>query len=313
MNRLSILTVLVLGAILALSFSPKQRKQVDLSNDQQRQLISTITGVHSQEVPSDAAGPSPTVRLATVTTIKDGGLLGDLLADFEQQFGYRVETYIGNDIYNQARAGKADLVFSHLGHRDTQSFMADRLGQWPRTVLFNQIALIIPTSDPANIRGVSDPVEAFRRIAETESPFVVHDSEGLTYLVDTLWHAAGRPPKGDWYIDVGLRQEQAMKMASEKGAYTVWGVTPFLVSQQKNGFDLQPLIFSDPLFQRIMVSIVVNPEHFPDANIEGAMAFQQYLLAPATQARIRAFRYPSIDQPIFWPAGRNNASDLLPR
>jgi tungstate transport system substrate-binding protein len=313
MNRLSIITVLALGAVLALSFGPKQRKQIDLSNDQHRQPISTITGTHSQEVPSDATGSSPIVRLATVTTIKDGGLLEELLSDFEQQFGYQVETYTGNDIYNQARAGKADLVFSHLGHRDTQSFMADGLGQWPRMVLFNQIALIVPASDRANIRGMSDPVEAFRRIAETEAPFVVHDSDGLTYLVDTLWNAAGRPDKGDWYIDVGLRQEQAMKTASDKGAYTVWGVTPFLVSQQKNGFDLQPLIFNDPLFQRIMVSIVVNPEHFPEANVEGAMAFQQYLLAPTTQARIRAFRYPGIDQPIFWPAGRNNASDLLPR
>ena len=41
------------------------------------------------------------------------------------------------------------------------------------------------------------------------------------------------------------------------------------------------------------------------------MAFQQYLLAPSTQARIRAFRLPGIDQQIWWPAGWNNASAVL--
>jgi hypothetical protein len=46
--------------------------------------------------------------------------------------------------------------------------------------------------------------------------------------------------------------------------------------------------------------------------VTGAEAFQRYLLDPATQVRIRAFRLPGIDQQIWWPAGRNNAGYALP-
>ena len=39
-----------------------------------------------------------------------------------------------------------------------------------------------------------------------------------------------------------------------------------------------------------------------------ATRLQEYLLAPATQAAIRAFRYPELDQQVWWPAGRHNES-----
>ncbi|MDQ6783169.1 MAG: hypothetical protein M3063_06965, partial [Actinomycetota bacterium] len=64
--------------------------------------------------------------------------------------------------------------------------------------------------------------------------------------------------------------------------------------------------------QRIMVTIVVNPDKVPGLNEKGATAFQDYLLSVETQAKIRAFRTPGIDQPIFWPAGRNNQTEFLP-
>ena len=72
-------------------------------------------------------------------------------------------------------------------------------------------------------------------------------------------------------------------------------------------------MLNDPLLQRVMVTVAVNPDKVAGVNLEGVTAFQQYLLAPATQARIRAFRLPGIDQQIWWPAGRNNASYALPK
>ena len=59
-----------------------------------------------------------------------------------------------------------------------------------------------------------------------------------------------------------------------------------------------------------MVSIIVNPEKVPGVNAKGALAFQEFLLAPETQAEIRAFRYPDFDHQAWWPYGRHNdASD----
>ena len=71
------------------------------------------------------------------------------------------------------------------------------------------------------------------------------------------------------------------------------------------------MIPNDSLMQCVMVCVVSNPAKVPHANIAGAKALQSYLLSPATQARIAAFRYAGIDVPVFLPAGRNNEDAVL--
>src|SRR5829696_498369 len=253
------------------------------------------------------------VRLSSVVTPKDGGLYDDLLPDFERQTGYQVELTTGEDVYGPARNGQADVILSHYGHEDAQTFVQDGLGQWPQTVFFNQHTLLGPPSDPARVQGLTDLVEAFRRIARTRSPFVVNNTEGIKYLTDVLWEAAGSPAKEGWYSDQGVQGQNAIAKAAQQGGYVLWGLTPFLRTQKQNRLDLQPLVLNDPLLQRIMVTVAVNPKKVPGVNVTGAEAFQRSLLDPVTQARIRAFRLPGIDEQIWWPAGRNNAGYALPK
>jgi tungstate transport system substrate-binding protein len=246
-------------------------------------------------------------------TPQDGGLYDDLLPDFERQTGYQIELTTGEDVYGPARNGQADVVLSHYGHRDTQAFVQDGFGQWPQPVFSNQVALLGVPDDPAKVRDLTDLVEAFRRIAQTRSPFIVNDIEGIKYLTEILWKAAGSPEKEGWYSDQGVQGQAAIAKAAQQGGYVLWGLTPFLRTQRQNRVELQPLVLNDPLLQRIMVTVAVNSDKVPGVNMTGAEAFQQYLLDPATQARIRAFRLPGIDQQIWWPAGRNNAGYALPK
>jgi tungstate transport system substrate-binding protein len=249
-----------------------------------------------------------------VVTAVEGGLLGDLVPDFERQTGYQVKlTPRSPDVYGPARAGKADLVISHYGHKNAKAFVLDGYGAWPETVFFNPMALLGPPSDPAGVRGHTDAAEAFGRIATTNSPFVVNNIEGVKYLSEILWNAAGRPDRTGWYQDTGLRERDAITSAAQQNGYTFWGLTPFLTAQQHGPVSLEPMVLEDPLLRRIMVSVRVMPKHVSGINARGAAAFQQYLLEPTTQARIRAFRYPGIDQQIWWPAGRDNAGALLPQ
>ena len=277
-------------------------------------LASCSQGTSSEpESSTDAETTTLTslVRLSSVVTPQDGGLYDDLLPDFERQTGYQVELTTGEDVYGPARNGQADVVLSHYGHEDAQTFVQDGLGQWPQTVFFNQHTLLGPPSDPARVQGLTDLVEAFRRIARTRSPFVVNNTEGIKYLTDVLWEAAGSPAKEGWYSDQGLQGQDAIAKAAQHGGYVLWGLTPFLRTQKQNRLDLQPLVLNDPLLQRIMVTVAVNPKEVPGVNVTGAEAFQQYLLDPVTQAQIRAFRLPGIDEQIWWPAGRNNAGYAL--
>ncbi|WP_433511565.1 hypothetical protein ACQP2T_48390 [Nonomuraea sp. CA-143628] len=258
-----------------------------------------------------AATRTGVIRLASVRTVQEGGLLPRLLNAFQSQTGRQVQVHIGEDVYVKARAGEADLVLSHFGHKDAQAFITDGLGQWPRMVLFNSIALIVPDGDPAHVAQLTDPVKAFRRIARTRAPFIVNAMPELVYLADNLWHAAGRPDKTGWYRDTGLQQEAAMRAAAQQRGYSMWGATPFLVFQQDNHLPLRPVLYTDELFHRIMATVVVNPASFPGANVDGALALQNFLLTPAIQALIRSHRHPDVDQPLFWPAGRDNATEIL--
>jgi len=86
----------------------------------------------------------------------------------------------------------------------------------------------------------------------------------------------------------------------------LWGVPPFLRLKRQLSLSLEPLVTADSIFQRIMVAIVVNPQKVSGVNDAGAETFQNFLLTPATQARITAFRYPDLDRQVWWPAGRHN-------
>jgi tungstate transport system substrate-binding protein len=245
------------------------------------------------------------VRLALVNVPDE--LLKPLLPDFQKQTGLRAEiVYAGNDPYGIARQGKADLVISHYGHEGVEPFVTEGFGLWPRSVFANQMVLLGPPSDPAHVRGMTDAAEAFRRIAETKSAFVVNNGAGARYLEEILWTSAGVHEKGSWYLNLKSEGRQAAQDAAKKSAYVLWGLPPFLRLNRQNPVGLAPLVVGDPILQRIMVSIVVNPKKISGVNAEGAKAFQEFLLAPATQARIRAFRYPDFDQQAWWPAGRHN-------
>jgi tungstate transport system substrate-binding protein len=278
-----------------------------------------LLGAFLVVVPAGAAGPAQpkaVVRLAVVITPESSGLLRQLLTDFEKQTGHKVVVESRQDVFERAREGKADLVLAHYGHGGTEAFGAEGLGLWPRPVFANQAALIGPASDPARVAGSRDAAEAFRRIARARAPFVVNNSATEKYLADVLWQAAGKPDRTDWYRDKGLRNQAATKDAiqaavNEKG-YTLWGLVPFLKYKEEHpDCGLKALVTDDPLFQRLMVTVVVRPEKIKGVNVEGARALERFLIAPETQARIRAFRVPGFDGPVFWPAGRNNSGAFL--
>jgi tungstate transport system substrate-binding protein len=251
----------------------------------------------------------PLIRVAVVNT--PDVLLNALLPTFEDR-GYRVTLQIGEGAYDIARRGNADLVIAHYGHPGTEAFMTDGLGRWPRMVFSNQAVLVGPERDPVGIRGLDDAVEAFRLMVRRGGEFVVNNSPTERYLAEVLWDASGRPARTGWWLDLGLREQPAIEAAAARGAYTLWGLVPFVRLAAQERLRLEPLVTSDPLLQRIMVSIVVNPARIAGVNDAGAQALQQYLIEPATQARIRQFRHHGLLHQTWWPGGRNNAgTDLM--
>ena len=254
------------------------------------------------------AQPDPTViRLVTVPVPVTSGLLNTLLPDFQRDTGYRVQVLVKTqDVYEFARTGAADLVISHYGFEGLDTFVLGGLGMWPKPVFASQSVIVGPRADPANIRGVPDAFEAFRRIAATMSPFIANSDPNVKYATDVFWEGAGRPDRTGWYSDTGLEGNQAVESAARLGGYMMWGVDPFLQYQENHNLPLEILVFADPFLQRVMAATVVTAKVTPDANVNGAIALRDYLVSPAVQARIRAFRYPGVDTQFWWPSGQNN-------
>jgi tungstate transport system substrate-binding protein len=260
--------------------------------------------------------PPPTnpgiVRISSVPTAIEGNILPALVDAFEKQSSLKVSTTLATDLYTQARAGKVDLAISHYGHHEAEQFILDGLGEWPRTIFSNQVALVGPASDPAGVRGLDDAGEALRRISTSGSPFLVNEIDGLSYLTEVLWHLAGQPARTNWLH--GHKQDDALIEAAKRNAYTMWGLTPFMRVRKREHLQLEPLVLGDPLFQRLLVSVVIKPK-IGGVNVAGATAFEQFLLEPSTQALMRTVDYSDDHTKLarWMPAGRHNRVAVLPK
>jgi tungstate transport system substrate-binding protein len=255
-----------------------------------------------------AAPGGPVVRLAAIPAVQLGGLLGELLAVFEAETGYRVAVSESSHAaaFARARSGEADLTITHFGVPELREFVGEGLGRWPQLVLSNSFVFLGPPADPAGIRATGDPVTGLAQIAQTRTPFVVNNLAEPAFMTDTLWHAAGAPDRDGWYVDEGLSGPAAMQAAAARGGYTIWGLHPFLMLREQQPIDLAPVLFPDSLLQRGIASVVVNPGRTRRVNLRGALALERFLSSTETQGRIRAFRHPAFDEPVFWPAAHHN-------
>lgn len=257
------------------------------------------------------AGPDglhQTVRLGVVGAVQTGGMFNQLLTAFQAESGYQVQVTPGmlDSLYGLARTGGLDIVISHLGTEQLQDFVTDRFGRWPQQILTTAFVFIAPPDDPADILGLDDAVEAFSRIAQSQSPFIVNNLASVLYLTDTLWHAAGTPDQQGWYLDLGVSAAMAVQAARQRGGYTIWGLHPFLMFQQQQQSPMRAALYSDSLLQRVIASVVVHPGKVHGVNIAGALALERFLTRPSTQAQIRNFRLPAFNRPIFWSAAHHN-------
>ncbi|MEJ2111801.1 MAG: hypothetical protein P8Z37_18205 [Acidobacteriota bacterium] len=269
-------------------------------------MIALCLGIFPGAGAQEETTKEEAVRLAVVITPESSGLIGYLAEDFLVKTGYRLEVTSSSDVFQLAHDGKADVVISHYGKDGLEKFVLDGYGTWPKMVFSNQAVIIGPPGDPAKIKGLQNAALAMKQIAEAKASFIVNSIAGMKYLEDILWQSAGNPAKGPWYHDPGIEKAEVVKLAEEEQGYFLWGAYPFLRYKDNHGAKLDIMVSSDPVLQRIMSAIIVNPNRIRSVNSEGAEVFLNYLLSPATQASIAAFRTPGIEEQLWWPAGRDN-------
>jgi tungstate transport system substrate-binding protein len=151
-------------------------------------------------------------------------------------------------------------------------------------------------------------VDAFTKIADTQSPFVSRaDKSGTNTKELAIWKAANITPSGDWYVESGQGMGATLKIASEQADYTLTDRATYLAN--KDNLQLDLLVEGDKSLLNIYHVIAVNPANCPTVNNVGALAFADYMVSPETQALIGSFGTEKYGQPLFTPdAGKDEAT-----
>ena len=242
-----------------------------------------------------------TVVMASTTSTEQSGLFAHLLPAFKQATGIdvRVVALGTGQALDTARRGDADLVFVHDPAAE-EKFVADGFGLERRPVMVNDFVLIGPKADPAGAKG-SDIVGALARIAAGRTPFVSRGDKSGTHAAELrYWKAAGvEAPVGKvaGYKECGCGMGPALNIAAQSGAYLLADRGTWL--SFRNRADLAVLVEGDKrLFNQYGV-IVVNPARHPHVKRALAQAFADWVVSPAGQASIAAYKIGG--EPLFFP------------
>lgn len=265
-------------------------------------------------VPSPTPIPAPAnpnLILATTTSTQDSGLLDVLIPLFEQQTGYVVQTVaVGTGAaLKMGEEGNADVLLVHAPTSE-KTFMDNGFGSDRRLVMHNDFVIVGPANDPAGIKDTKTAIEAFQNIAAVGATFVSRgDDSGTNKMELSLWKQAAIDPAGQsWYMESGQGMGATLMITSEKNAYTLTDRATYLAN--KANWQLEILVEGDPALLNVYHVIIVNHEKWPNSNLEGATAFADFIVSPATQDVIRAFGVDKYGQPLFFSDANKTDADL---
>lgn len=187
---------------------------------------------------------TPTLIIATTTSVQNSGLLEALLPHFTSAIVQAHATGSGRALEMLAK-GDVALVISHAPDAESR-YLAEH-GDWVyQKLAFNRFVIAGPAGDPVAIAGWSSAIDAFRRIASSPSTFVSRgDGSGTHEREQQLWALAGTQPPPDRLVISGRGMAQALRHADEKQAYLLADEATFW--QLDDQLDLAILVDGDPV------------------------------------------------------------------
>jgi tungstate transport system substrate-binding protein len=160
---------------------------------------------------------APALALASTIGPIDAGIVPALLAAYEARTGVSIAlTGAGtNKTLELARGGGYDVVIVHALALEEQ-FIAEGYGLGRHEPMANDFVIVGPAADPSGIHGLTEATEAFRRLLETEAPFLTRGDLSGTHVKELdVWEAAGLKPSGDWYVTAEHGTEGNLATARE--------------------------------------------------------------------------------------------------
>lgn len=246
-------------------------------------------------------GTGKTLKMATTTSTQDSGLLDVLVPQFKTDTGYDLQVIaVGSGAaMAMGEKGDADVLLVHSRAAEDK-FVADGFGVNRKDVMHNDFIIVGPASDPAKIKGLTDSVAAFKKIAEAKATFVSRgDKSGTNTKELDIWKKAGITPAGDWYKNVGMGMGDAFRVTNEVKGYTLIDRATYLAL--KANYQLEIMSEGDkPLLNPYGV-IAVNKAKFPNVDMDGANIFIDWITSAKIQQMIADFGKEKYGQSLFFP------------
>jgi tungstate transport system substrate-binding protein len=265
-------------------------------------------------IPTATVPANPNLILATTTSTQDSGLLDVLVPAFEAQSGFTVQVVaVGSGAaLKLGEQGNADVLLVHSPAAEV-TYMSNGFGSDRRLVMHNDFIIVGPAADPAGVKNATSAVDAFQKIAASGTQFISRgDASGTNAMELSLWKSANITPAGQaWYVETGQGMGATLTIASEKAAYTLTDRATFLANQAN--LQLALLYEGDNALLNVYHVIIVNHDKWPSTNLDGAIAFANYVTSPEGQALIGSFGVDKYKQQLFIPdAGKTDAELGLP-
>lgn len=247
------------------------------------------------------APENPVIRVSTTTSVNDSGLLPYLQPTFEEDTGYTLEiTSAGTGAaIKKGETGDADVLLVHAKDSE-EEFVDAGYGVERISFMYNFFVIVGPADDPAGIAQCATAADAFKAIAESGSTFVSRgDDSGTNKKELKIWEAAGIEPSGqDWYVNVGDGMGATLTKAAEMGAYTLSDKGTFLSHAAKDTLSI--LLGESDDMKNTYTLIAINPEKWPDTNIDGANAFIEWMTGEKASDLIANYGAEEYGEPLFY-------------
>ena len=231
----------------------------------------------------------------TVVICQQGNFLHYLLEPYLAGKNINIDYSQGHhsQVAAAVKRGDVDIAITHTKVKAMQELVTAGLLIDGQTVFANPKAFLGPAGDPAGIAGQVDAAAVMQQIQEKGFCYVINPHENMTRLqLDLL---QGTNSGRNCVIDNAQNTRDALQMADDKGAYTMWGLHPYL---EKGKGKLQPIVIPD---QRLLQNLGAWVVQGSDVT-EEARDLVEYLASDAARVRIIKFRFPDYDtiQP-WWP------------
>ena len=257
-------------------------------------VAAVVVGVALFAAPAQAEDAKRALVLGSTTSVRDSGLMDELLPLFEKESGIHVQLVaVGSGAaLKLGEDGNADVLLTH--EPDGEKALVDKGALVDHHAFMENYFLIAgPAGDPAGIAKAKSAAEAIQIIALHKAPFASRgDDSGTHKREQSLFKKAGLDPNATWdgLVRTGQGMGATLQVAGEKRAYVLTDRATFQTFEARS--ELAPVFAEKTPDLRNVYSVSrPNPEKFPAGrvDVEGAKRFSAFLTSPATAERIRAF------------------------